>query len=406
MDTRYRLQRNNQSLVIEDIRDSDAGVFTCGFNTITGYKSREINIHVTEPKNPGFIIIEPTQRSINITYGEPLMLKCRVDVNSDSVNISWIINQQTIVHNSMLLLQPKEVVSGLYQCFAHNSNNERYYSVFVTVNAKPTFTNKRIVETPTAEASEGSRLERNEVTITTAPVVGGNLKIQWKRKDSNSLMDFGSRLKVTWSQQNIRWIIFNARLEDSGDYLMNISNDFGYTELNTLLVVTKTEKALVQITISDHDCQFLKVRLINNKNYFCLCAFTIILHSTMQDHKVELAKAIARAYQICDTYCGDVQQADVDCTQDKEAVVTLSIPKDYVVNAPLTNVAFNLSGIPPFTGAVCMDCAAGTEPPSHATLSSEKKIVITCVVLAVLLTVALVVLVLTVLICKCWKSHW
>ncbi len=267
MDTRYRLQHDNQSLIIEDIRDSDKGTFRCGFNTIMGYVGEDINVRVTAPTNPGFSIIQPQQRDIYVNYGDPLILICKVNTDPASVNISWIINQQTIIHNSRLELQPEEVESGLYRCFAYNSDNERHHSVFVTVNARPMFTKERIDQTSVAEANEGNRLERNEETITTSPILGGHPRIQWRRKGSNSLMDFGSRLKVTWTKRNIRWIIYSARLEDNGDYVMNISNDFGYTELNTLLVVTKTEKTEVQIQISDQDCQLLKVSSLKRYHF-------------------------------------------------------------------------------------------------------------------------------------------
>ncbi len=85
-----------------------------------------------------------------------------------------------------------------------------------------------------------------------------------------------------------------------------------------------------------------------------------------------------------------------------QAVVSLYIQNDYVENVMVEELVFNLSGVPPFIGTVCTGCIIG---PSKAT-TPEKSIIIAYVVLAVLLSIALVVLSLTIFICKCWKSRW
>lgn len=257
---RYRLQPDSMSLAIEDIKDSDAGIFTCGFNTIMGYRSRNITVTVAPPNTPVFtVMINPDQRNLYVNYGNPLSLTCRVDVDPASVNISWIILGHTIVHNSTLLLQPEEVMTGFYTCFAHNADIERHRSVFVTVTAKPEFTDVRLRDTLVLKTSVGRRLEHNEATITTAPGIKSSINIQWTRKDNNVVVDFGSRFTATWVQQNIRWIISEVQLEDSGEYFMNVSNEFGYTVLSTKLVVSGAETVEVQVEISGQNCQDLKV---------------------------------------------------------------------------------------------------------------------------------------------------
>ena len=257
---RYMLQ-NDQSLIIESIQASDEGTFTCGFITNMGFIYGEINVRVTNTGTKGFLIVEPTLRNIQIRHEDGLNLTCRVNINPDLVNISWILPGTTIIHNSTLVFRPGQVMAGLYRCFAHNAENERHHSVFVTVNAKPKFTMQRISASPVVRSFQGYRLERNEATTTMAPLVGrNNINIEWKKKDSNSVMDFGSRLKVTWSQKNVQWIIRDAQLEDTGEYFMNISNDFGFTVLSTQLEVIETEMLLIQVQVSDQDCELLKVR--------------------------------------------------------------------------------------------------------------------------------------------------
>lgn len=253
---RYNVE-NDLVLRIENVRMEDAGIYTCAFNTARGLLRSNINVTVVPP-NGEIVFLEPTRRAIVISYGIPLDLNCVVD-SSTPVNISWIVLGSS-TQTSRLVLQPDEVRTGLYVCFAYNNKIEKSYGIYVTVNAKPVFPELRTDGAVIVKASEGSVLEHREMTVNRAPSFGGRTTIQWRRKESGGeLVEFGSRLTAYWSENHLTWSIRTANLDDNGQYIMNVSNEFGWTDLPTTLRVARVLKKTVSVLISDQPCQFLKV---------------------------------------------------------------------------------------------------------------------------------------------------
>jgi len=157
---------------------------------------------------------------------------------------------------------------------------ENYVNVTVTPDmrepTKPIFYPSRIDRAEIVVADELKDLVKEERTMNT-PHAGSaeSVRIEWKRKDSGELVDFGTRLDVLWDDNRLRWFIRSAMLTDNGQYHMNVSNDYGSTVLLTTLSVTEVKKSDVYIRISGQRCELLKVRGKDSCCFIVLCKPTI-----------------------------------------------------------------------------------------------------------------------------------
>ncbi len=265
-------QLSNLTIKIQNVMMEDAGTYTCGFDTSSGFL--QSNIFVTVERRPSDItFILP--REVVLHYGDPLNLNCMVTNSSVPVNVSWTVMVGSHSQNFMsshLNLGPDQVQTGIYRCNAHSDqeNLHESHDVHVMVNVWPVFSPARVEKAIVVPAEEGEALGAVEDTVTTAPLIDSTTTISWRRIDNNELVDFGSRLSVKWKGNELKWSIDSATLEDDGTYCMNISNEFGSTMLRVILTVTEIPKQKVTIQILDSpSCQFLDVSI--NQIMYTIC---------------------------------------------------------------------------------------------------------------------------------------
>ena len=70
-----------------------------------------------------------------------------------------------------------------------------------------------------------TQLVETNITLVCTAIADPNPTISWKRSDPDGKFDV---IKRTTDKSDGNFTIYNARLEDSGKYLCNVSNKFGH----------------------------------------------------------------------------------------------------------------------------------------------------------------------------------
>ena len=258
-----RVDDENQALVIENVSEDDAGIYECAFNLITGVIKVAITVNVIDPPDDVEAVFNPDlPRNLSVSFGDPLRLECRNERANPSFHFSWIIDDDDRrIEGHVLELQPEEVISGVYRCLVHRDGTGLRYQHTVTVtlvHIPPRLLHPH--QTAVMSAIErkpyflnvnfGYRLDRS------------NVRIEWKDIRNGRVRTFGRRFMFDVSRDLLRLNVNRAALTDRGQYLVNISNDYGYAELRVDIRVESLEKTPVQVRIAAHDisCSLVEVR--------------------------------------------------------------------------------------------------------------------------------------------------
>lgn len=259
---RYSLGLNND-LTIEGIRQSDAGVYQCGFRTSKGRLFVNITVNVVmRPPTPSPCSEVPRidlPQKINVRYDHPYNLTCNfTEPEGVIVTYTWIIHDHESRPHRTILIQPES--SGEYTCIVDviNCHQTRRHNLFLEVDAPPIIEGLGDEYLPSPVADEGRTLNmRISLQI---PIE--NVTYQWTDMDSRTVKNFTSRLSVELRNHGslLEVSIMDAQISDAGHYRLNLSNQFGSDEIGVQLIVKRLTNVSVQI--KNEDCTFLEVNAI------------------------------------------------------------------------------------------------------------------------------------------------
>ena len=246
-----------EALIIENIQDSEAGEYVCGYNSSNGSTFATINVNVIVlPNNsPTFSL----QSSVSIRYGSPLDLECSIEPDNPSLQYTWFTTDSRIENRTLFLL-PNQVDIGVYRCSVYtNDGTELEHSIFVNVTNIPPLPEN--VNLPIIR-----RLLENEELVLyenfELPPDPNNLSIQWEKvhQDTREIIDSDPRFMHTFSARTLLVLIINdTRLSDDGNYRVTILNQFGCSVLMVRLHITPLDRTTVQLRFMDVSCEHIQV---------------------------------------------------------------------------------------------------------------------------------------------------
>ena len=261
---RYSLGLNND-LTIEGIKQSDSGVYQCGFRTSKGRLFVNITVNVVmRPPTPSPCSEVPRidlPQKINVRYDHPYNLTCNfTEPEGATVTYNWIIRGHESRPHRTISIRPES--SGEYTCNVHVINNychqTRRHNLFLEVDAPPIIEGLGDEYLPSPVADEGGTLNmRISLQI---PIE--NVTHQWTDVESGTVKNFSSRLSVELRNHDslLEVSIMDAQISDAGHYRLSLSNQFGSDEIRVQLIVKRLTNVSVQIR--NEDCTFLEVNAI------------------------------------------------------------------------------------------------------------------------------------------------
>ena len=247
-------------LIIENIQDSDAGDYMCGYNSSEGLILATITVNVVAlPINlPSFSL----PFSVSIRYGEPLDLECRIEPDDPSFQYTWFTTD-SVVENQTLSLPPEEVDIGLYRCSVHMNDEEFDHAVFVDITDIPP-----LPEVP-GEPIVHRVSEDEEVVITISfklPPSLDDFSICWEKVHQNGqeIIPFDNpRFTYAIDSVTLKLIINETVLSDEGNYHVTILNQYGSAMLMVTLHIIELERTIIQLHFKDLTCEEIRVCIYN-----------------------------------------------------------------------------------------------------------------------------------------------
>ena len=109
---------------IQNIQESDEGIYRCSINRLGIVDQRYITVNVLERDSLALRIIEPSN-PIEVMYGDPLDLTCQLEVQRDDVHYTWTVDtdyEDNLFQNTTPSLHrsPYQFLGGFYTCRAEN----------------------------------------------------------------------------------------------------------------------------------------------------------------------------------------------------------------------------------------------------------------------------------------------
>ena len=252
---------NQKTLTIVNIDNKHAGTYECRFNAFGESIIASIIVNVQERSEPMYICRQPPQ-TIHFSYAsqQPLNLTCdcRTDKSDSSLVFQWNIPNLPIVQSSSLVVPYDQVSNGRYTCQAFRDGVlvEQHVREVTVIDIPPlpasTYTDVRRREGETAHL-------RYELLLQPSP----KLNFQWKKvyTGSNTDVDFGSRFSYTVNDKTLRFNITNLVAADTGMYMVNVSNQYGHSELHTNIDVEELDRSIVILEFKAISCDSIEVRV-------------------------------------------------------------------------------------------------------------------------------------------------
>lgn len=227
---RIGYENNFGTLIIENITESDAGIYQCGLCTHFGCIRANITVNVVSP--PLEEIINPNlPLNMSVSFGYPLRLDCRSPQAQPTVRFSWeSLDKEEIASSHLMEVAADDVTAGAYRCLASTvSGNSVRHTVQVTVVDSPPLPVDPDSEI-TIHANEQqewfynipfrSRLDQS------------NVSVEWKVFKNRKMVsfDFGSRFMFYINTFRLVLCNNDTMLGDNGHYLVNVSNQHGHAE--------------------------------------------------------------------------------------------------------------------------------------------------------------------------------
>ena len=251
---------NQKTLTIVNINDEHAGIYKCGFNVLGKPIIASITVTVQERNETNICRPLPV---ISFSYAsqQPLNLTCdcRTDKSDSSLVFQWNIPNLPIVPNSSLVIPYDQVSNGRYICQALRAGvTVEQHVMEVTVIDIPPLTQSPYTENVTRREGHTAHLHY-EFLLPPSP----KLNFQWKKMyaGSNTDVDFGSRFNYTVNGKILRFNITNLVAADTGMYVMNVSNQYGHSELHTNITVEELDRTIVILELKNISCDSIEVRV-------------------------------------------------------------------------------------------------------------------------------------------------
>ena len=265
---RSKISNDSHILIIENATDSDAGLYKCVLYSENGPIVANITLNLIDPEllpivNPDLPLYLP------ITYRHTaLRLDCRNPEAQPDVLFSWMNpNSEEVTTNHLLEVEPEDVIPGVYTCLAYTmSGDEVLHTVIVTLrNTPPIPVDSNVIFINAVEQGTYSSPEEFRYQLDRT-----NLSVDWKRYRLDELVDFhfGSRFMFDISATTVVFRIDNVQLTDRGQYLVNVSNQFGYTELRVNIHVAELLKTTMQVRFTGISCSLVAVSPCDNYSYW------------------------------------------------------------------------------------------------------------------------------------------
>ncbi|XP_031421933.1 basement membrane-specific heparan sulfate proteoglycan core protein isoform X10 [Clupea harengus] len=238
-----RMERSDiGTLLIPNIRPSDAGTFLCvGTNAIG---SSEARIEVTVVRADTVtqeITIQPSIATV--VEGETLELNCIVPGNPPPP-VTWqratgyLSSNHLVLGTQLLIVQSSEADSGEYICRANGGSGQRQAAVSVSVTSSASRLQSPIIsiEPHSVAVKQGeSATFRCRVYSGAQPV-----RLEWKLSNNLPLPD-----NANVSPDGSVITIVNARANNQGTYRCVASNLFGITHSIVSLIIKESPRAVV-----------------------------------------------------------------------------------------------------------------------------------------------------------------
>lgn len=260
-----RIYNNNyvtiEALIIENIQDSDAGDYICGYNSsIVGFIHGIITVNVVILPDSTFMIISPILSVLFVEYGDTLDIECLAEPDSPSLQYTWFTPDNEEIINQTLFLLSNNVDIGIYKCNVSSENNESVENSIVVkvINIPPLLPDN-------SEHFISSQLEGNDIDnlkiIFMLPPSSSNFSVQWEKLNLNirNTLVNDLRFTKTLNIDTLILIIRKTRYSDHGNYSVTISNQYGNATVKVALRITKYIKTSVTLRFTDVTCKWIDV---------------------------------------------------------------------------------------------------------------------------------------------------
>ena len=120
-----RFTRENGRMRIQNIQQSDEGVYRCSIRLLGIVDQRFITVNVLERDSLAPRIVEPSN-PVEVVYGDPLDIMCQLEDQRDDVQYTWTVNTGRYEDNHFKNATPTfhrdayDFLGGRYTCKAEN----------------------------------------------------------------------------------------------------------------------------------------------------------------------------------------------------------------------------------------------------------------------------------------------
>ncbi|XP_055925896.1 cell adhesion molecule Dscam2-like isoform X3 [Argiope bruennichi] len=223
----HRTRVTSGTLHIKNAMISDGGKYQCIITNGIGDKRTDTVLIVTAPLK---VTVIPEHQTLNI--GETAVLNCSVSGHPVHT-VTWRKDQRHLAANSRVQLLSRDVLhitsvrredKGMYQCFAYNDADGAQGTAEIKIGDVPPYLLSAFPDT-TVHSGEKVSLKC---------VSAGNFapRVVWTLYDQELSTALNSRIRIGDFVSNQGHVtsylnITDARVEDSGVYRCDISNDVG-----------------------------------------------------------------------------------------------------------------------------------------------------------------------------------
>uniref|UniRef100_A0A8C4X8A3 Ig-like domain-containing protein n=1 Tax=Erpetoichthys calabaricus TaxID=27687 RepID=A0A8C4X8A3_ERPCA len=188
-------------------------------------------------------IVPPTftkpLRKVDGVVGSAVSMECRVS-GSQPMTVSWFKDEQEISADAKYQPEDNEVITG-GACFIRKESLSSFLELH---SVKPLDSGKYTcqVSNDAGKVSCTAKLDASKLLMTGSSVhleckVTGTPEIQIKWLKNESEISAGDTYQMSFTEDVASLHIFNASVEESGDYICEACNDAGTDRCNSLVIV-------------------------------------------------------------------------------------------------------------------------------------------------------------------------